>query len=84
MPANYENIYPQHGTQWHGGNPYFAKFDACPRAPVSITPVDAHPVPLEGLIGMFLLWENQAISITLDMIVTQTEPILTQLQTLTL
>ena len=32
MPANYENIYPQHGTQWHGGNPYFAKFDACPRA----------------------------------------------------
>ena len=41
MPANYENIYPQHGTQWHGGNPYFAKFDACPRAPVSITPVDS-------------------------------------------
>jgi hypothetical protein len=25
-----EQILPQHGTQWHGGNPYFAKFDACP------------------------------------------------------
>ncbi len=32
MPANAERVYPQHGTQWHGGNPYFAKFDACPRA----------------------------------------------------
>ena len=46
----------------------------------------AHPVVLlpAELIGMCLLLENQAISITLDMIVTRTEPIMTQLQMLTL
>lgn len=30
-------IQPQHGTQWHGGDPYFAKFDACPHAPIGIS-----------------------------------------------
>jgi len=35
-----EQILPQHGTQWHGGNPYFAKFDACPVLVGSIIAVD--------------------------------------------
>lgn len=33
-------ILPQHGTQSHGGDPFFAKFDACPHAPVGATGTD--------------------------------------------
>lgn len=28
---NREIFFPDHGTQWHGGDAYFAKFDACPK-----------------------------------------------------
>ncbi len=40
LPQDYEMIFPQHGTQWHGGDPYFAHFDACPRVSSGSTVAD--------------------------------------------
>lgn len=49
LPNNWEEIYPKHGTQWHGGDAYYAMFDACPLASGStIDYVDDSQISTEG------------------------------------